>query len=105
MKTSLSLFTLALVLTLAACGGNDTSATTVGSNDSTPAAAAAPTTTLTPEQLGELGAKIRKEPSRGDELLQQHGLNRESFEKAIRDVTQNADASKRYAEAYRKASA
>ncbi len=60
---------------------------------------------LTPEQLGELGAQIQKEPARVNELLAQHNLTRESFEKAIRDVTENADASKRYAAAYRKASA
>lgn len=60
---------------------------------------------LTPEQLGELGAQIQKEPARANELLAQHNMTRESFEKAIRDVTENADASKRYAAAYRKASA
>jgi hypothetical protein len=29
-------------------------------------------------------------------------MTRESFEKAVRDVTENVDASKRYTEAYRK---
>ena len=73
----------------------------------TPAAAttASARTAPTPEQLGALGAEIRKDPARGDELLGQHGLTRETFEQAIRAVTENADASRRYAEAYRKASA
>ena len=60
---------------------------------------------LTPEQLGELGAQIRKEPGRATALLTEHGLTKESFEAQIRKVTENPDASKRYAEAYRKASA
>lgn len=91
---------LGLVLMLAACGQqqNETAA------PAAPAQVAAPAS-LTPEQLGALGARIRKEPDRGDELLAQHGLDRQSFEKAIRAVTENADASRRYAEAYRKGSA
>lgn len=32
------------------------------------------------------------------------GLDQQSFEKAIREVTESAEASKRYADAYRKAS-
>ena len=59
--------------------------------------------TLTPEELGELGAAIKKEPARADELLAQKNLNRQSFEAAIRDVTEDPDKSKRYAEAYRNA--
>jgi len=58
---------------------------------------------LTPEELGELGAAIKKEPARADELLAQKSLNRQSFEKAIRDLTEDPDKSKRYAEAYRNA--
>lgn len=59
--------------------------------------------TLTPEELGTLGGQIKRDPNQADTLLSQRGLTRESFEKAIRDVTENADASKRYSEAYRKA--
>lgn len=97
--------TLALVLTLAfvgACGSDETASNT---NATQPAAQSAAPANLTPEQLGELGAQIRKDPARADEILAQRGLNQQSFEKAIRDVTENPDASKRYAEAYRKASA
>jgi hypothetical protein len=60
---------------------------------------------MTPEELGELGAQIRKAPDRADALLSQHGLTKESFEAQIRKITESPDASKRYAEAYRKASA
>ncbi|HYI13383.1 MAG TPA: hypothetical protein VEK57_30330 [Thermoanaerobaculia bacterium] len=100
-----TILSLTLTLTLAgACGQQERTAT----NDAAPAtsvAASTPATALTPEQLGELGALIRKEPGRADELLGRHHLTRQQFEQAIRDVTENADASKRYAEAYRKASA
>ena len=60
---------------------------------------------LTPEQLGELGAKIKKAPDQASELLSAHGLTQESFEAAIRKVTENPEASKRYTEAFNKASA
>jgi hypothetical protein len=90
-----------------ACGGRDAQNVRSAHTAKPPAATettTAPATPLTPEQLGELGAQIRKEPARAQELLASHGLNAQSFEKAIRDVTENPDASKRYAEAYRKAS-
>lgn len=61
--------------------------------------------TLTPEELGTLGAQIKKEPDRADDILAQKGLNRETFEDAVREVTENAEASKRYTDAYRKAGA
>lgn len=100
MKRATLFLTLALTV---ACQQDRQAA----SND-TPASAApvasAPAA-MTPEQLGALGAEIRKEPGRADELLGRHNLSREQFEKAIRDVTENADASRRYAVAYRKASA
>jgi hypothetical protein len=82
------------------CGGDAPSAssataTSFGENSSS---------SLTPEQLGELGAQIRREPARADELLAKHKLTRESFERAIRDVTENPEASRRYAAAYKTAS-
>jgi hypothetical protein len=58
--------------------------------------------TLTPEQLGELAAQLSKNPDRADQLLKQQGMTRASFEKAVRDVTESAEASKRYADAYRR---
>lgn len=95
--------TLALVLTLAffaACGKDETATNT---NAAQPVAQAP--ANLTPEQLGEIGAQIRKDPARAEEILSERGLNQQSFEKAIREVTENPEASRRYAEAYRKASA
>lgn len=95
--------TFALVVTLAlfaACSNEPKQE--VLNSEQKPAATSA---SLSPEQLGELGAEIRKDPARADEILARKGLNQQSFEKAIRDVTENPDASKRYAESYRKASA
>ena len=94
-------FALVLALALAGACSNEQKATNTSASPQANAKAA----DLTPEQLGELGAQIRKEPSRANEILAQKGLDASSFEKAIRDVTENPEASKRYAEAYRKASA
>ena len=97
--------TVALVLTLALAGAcsNEQKATNVSETATTQATAT--TTQLTPEQLGELGAQIRKEPARASEILSQKGLDEAAFEKQIREVTENPESSKRYAAAYRKASA
>lgn len=89
-----------LLLLVIACGGKETaSSSTVAAEPAGQTAAA-----LTPEQLGELGASIQKEPARADELLSQRGLTQESFERAIREVTENPDSSKRYAASFKKAS-
>jgi hypothetical protein len=95
--------TLALVVTLALLGAcSNEPQQSMSKSEPRPAVSSE---TLTPEQLGELGAEIRKDPARADEILARRGLNSQSFEKAIRDVTESPDASKRYAESYRKASA
>jgi hypothetical protein len=97
---------LASILTLVAVLGACQQKQETASATATPVApAAGKATAMTPEELGALGAEIRREPARGDELLRQHGLTRATFEQAIRDVTENAQASQRYAAAYRKASA
>lgn len=90
-----------LLLFAAACGSDAPSANAGASADTAVSTQAA---TLSPEQLGELGAEIRREPARADEILARHQLTRESFEAAIRDVTEDAEASRRYAAAYRGAS-
>jgi hypothetical protein len=91
------LFSLLLV---AACGGREKTASTTPAQPSATASI-----NLTPEQLGELGAQIQKNPDRAEELLKHHGFTPESFEIAIRKVTENRDSSRRYAAAYRRASA
>lgn len=94
--------TTILILLLAACGrDSEPAATSTTSSETTSVSSA----TLTPEQLGEIGAQIRKDPSSADAVLSRHGMTREAFEKAIRDVTEDPEASRRYAEAYRRGSA
>lgn len=99
MKRATTILGLFLTLTIAgACRQEQVTATSTSATAATEASAV----NLTPEELGELGAQIKKEPARADELLAQKKLTRETFEKAIRDVTENPDASRRYAESYRK---
>lgn len=60
---------------------------------------------LTPEELGELGAKIEKQPGDAERILSEKGLNEESFEQAIRKVAEDPEASKKYAASYKRARA
>ena len=57
-----------------------------------------------PEQLGELGAQIKKQPNDADKLLADHGLTEETFAAAVRKVSENPADAKRYASAYKSAS-
>lgn len=94
--------TITLLLTLGvACGQSDRAA----SNSAPAPAATAANTPLSPEQLGELGAQINRQPDRANELLTHHGLTAESFEKEIRKITEDPQASRRYATAYKRANA
>jgi hypothetical protein len=61
-------------------------------------------TNMTPEELGQLGAEIKKKPGEAKRILSEHGLDEQSFEKAIRKVSSNIEESRRYAAAYKKAS-
>jgi len=74
-------------------------------SSTTPAAPAQQTSAqaLSPEQLGEIGAQIHRHPSDAQKILADRGITPEQFEKAIRDVAQNPEASRRYRDAYRKA--
>ena len=60
---------------------------------------------LTPEQLGELGAKIKSNPNDAQKILSEQGLSEQSFEQQVRKVAEDPAASKRYADAYKKAKA
>lgn len=73
-------------------------------NDAAPAETSVAKHNLSPEELGQIGAKIQKNPDNAEQLLAQHGLNQEAFQQAVRKVAENPEESKRYAEAYRKAS-
>jgi hypothetical protein len=95
-----------LVLSVALVSGckqqQNAASTPATTNDQTSATAS---TNMSPEQLGELGAQIKKHPKDANKLMSDHGLTEASFEKAIRQVTQDPDASKRYTAAFKKAKA
>jgi hypothetical protein len=95
-----TLIALALVALVAGCKQQQQSAQGPTSQQVQPASAA----NLSPEDLGTLGAQIRKNPSRAHELLSGRGLDDQSFEKAIRKVSQDPVASRRYAAAFKQAS-
>lgn len=102
MKRSLIALSATLLLIAAGCKGNQG----LGTTGSTPAgttsvASASNASTLSPEQLGSLGAQIKKQPGDAHRLLQQQGLSEESFANAIRKVSEDPAAAKRYAAAYR----
>jgi UDP-N-acetylglucosamine:LPS N-acetylglucosamine transferase len=99
MKTTITI--LALVL---AFGCKQQSTTSVSAPASDNNATVVSQSNLTPEQLGELGAKIKKNPNDAQKLLSEQGLTEQSFEQQIRRVAQDPEASKKYADAYKKAS-
>jgi hypothetical protein len=101
------LVSLAAAMTLLAGCQNQPAAPATGGASTTPTAStSAPSSSasLSPEQLGTLGAQIKRQPNNADALLAQQGLTAQSFAAAIRKVSENPDDSKRYAAAYRTAS-
>lgn len=98
-NTSLAIISVALLL-LPACKNQSTSGSSASPAASRSIAAQS---NLTPEELGDLGAKIKKNPKDAEQLLSQHGLTEQSFEQAVRKVAESPADSKRYAAAYKKA--
>jgi ABC-type Fe3+-hydroxamate transport system substrate-binding protein len=102
MTRSISVIAAIAAFTLTiACHNNEQSASTSSSSSATSVTQA----TMTPEQLGELGAAIKKSPNDAQRLLADHGLTEETFEQQVRKVAEDPAASKRYADAYKKAGA
>lgn len=99
MRKAILILSMLVVVVSSSCSREHHSADSGAAPVTSSAVASA---NLTPEQLGELGAQIKKEPAKVDELLAQRGLNQQTFEEAIRRVTEDPEASKRYAAAYRK---
>lgn len=97
-----TLLALSMLMAIAACKNNTTTPATSSTPASGSAAVTASGTSLTPEQLGELGASIHKHPSEGTKILSDRGLTQEQFERAIRQVSSDPEASKRYAAAYKR---
>lgn len=101
MKTiSMALFLSALLFAGACSEESRVNVATIDTKDTSAQAAS-----LTPEELGELGAKIEKQPADAEKILSEKGLNEESFEQAIRKVSEDPEASKRYADSYKRAKA
>jgi hypothetical protein len=95
-----------MLVLAAGCKNNPLSTTaSSGSYDATTSAqsSAAPAS-LSPEQLGTLGAQIKKQPNDADKILADHGLNEQQFAAAVRKVSENPADAKRYASAYKSAS-
>ena len=105
MKTTSMTLALCALLLAGACSNDGQSSATAGTPANEPAASQAQQASLTPEQLGELGAQITKSPSDAQRLLSQRGLSEEKFEQAVRKVSEDPAAAKRYRESYKKASA
>jgi membrane-bound lytic murein transglycosylase B len=103
--TMIQRMTMVLVLacTLAACSKEPKSSASAGAAVDPPAVAQSQD--LTPEQLGELGARISKDSAKAKQILSEHGLDEKTFEQKIRKVTEDPEASKRYAAAFEKAKA
>jgi hypothetical protein len=109
MKQKLWTNTLAALLLIAAgCSKGNQTATSDAANapsaKSSPAVASTASSSLSPEQLGALGAEIKKHPNDAHKLIADHGMTEESFAAAVRKISEDPAAAKRYAAAYKQAS-
>ncbi len=96
---------LCALLVAGACSNDEPRAAAGADTNKTPAVATQQQADLTPEQLGELGAQIRKNPADAKRLLSQRGLDEQKFEQTVRKVSEDPAAAKRYSESYKKAGA
>lgn len=97
LKLVTTLMTISLLMLAGACDGDqDTATVELDQREEA--------VELSPEDLGELGARLEENPDQIEEILAEQGLTLETFEAAIRNVTENPGEAKRYAEAYRSAS-
>jgi len=98
--TTATTLTFAIVLSatlLQGCGKDEKQT----SAETTKAAVSASSTS--PEDLGRIGAEIRKQPQDASKILASHGMTEETFEAAVRKVGESPEASKRYAAAFKDA--
>lgn len=106
MRTTALAFGVAALLMMGGCNNNQT-ATSNGpyGRHAGPETASTSAASANPEELGRIGAQIRKHPKEAGKILSEHGMDGASFEKAIRAVSSSPDQSRRYRDAYRKAGA
>jgi len=102
-KISIGIATLALVLMFGCKNQNQTSGTSADNNTGN-TVSSQQTANMSPEDLGTLGAEIKKHPKDAQKLLSDKGLTEQQFEQAVRKVAESPEQSKRYAGAYKKAS-
>ena len=103
-KITIGFAALTLVLVLGCKKQESTGEYNNSSSNNTVASQQQATTNLSPEDLGKLGAEIKKHPKDANKLLSDKGLTQEQFEQAVRKVAESPSDSKKYAEAYKKAS-
>ena len=99
--TTTTTLTFAIVISatiLQGCGKHEKQTSAETTN---PAAVSAGSTS--PEDLGRIGAEIRKQPQDASKILTSHGMTEETFEAAVRKVGESPEASKRYAAAFKEA--
>jgi hypothetical protein len=106
MRKQLSMIAALLIVLAAGCKNQPASSTAATDSNTNATAAAAPSqaSSLSPEDLGTLGAQIKKQPNDADKLLAERGLNEQSFAAAIRKVSEDPAQAKRYTAAYKRAS-
>ena len=104
-KISMIIAALALVAAFGCKNQNQQATTENTPSATTNVSQASSSSSLSPEQLGELGAKIKKHPGEAQKLLSEQGLTEQAFEQQVRKVAEDPAASKRYAQAYKHARA
>jgi hypothetical protein len=102
-KISIGIATLTLILVIG-CKNNQNQTATNENSSNNPTVASQQTANMSPEDLGTLGAAIKKHPKDAQKLLSDKGLTEQQFEQAVRKVAESPEQSKRYTEAYKKAS-
>jgi len=103
-KITIAIAALSLVLAFGCKNQNQNQNQNQSSYGTNASSQQSATTSLSPEDLGTLGAKIKKHPKDATKLLSDKGLTEQQFEQAVRKVAESPSDSKRYADAYKKAS-
>lgn len=103
MKTTAIVIGAFALTMLAGCKDQTTATSTTATPTSTVSTSTSTSSTsVSPEDLGKIGAEIKRHPKDAQKILADHGLDEQSFEKAIRSVSSDPAASRRYAAAYKK---
>lgn len=97
------LYAATLVLLSLPLAGCDKASDAPVATTSEASSSGAPAVAATPEELGRLGAAIKKQPDNAQQLLTEAGLTTTTFENAIREVSSDPEKSRRYAAAFKSA--